>query len=252
VSDFAYRMAGPILDSGDRVPWTPRPSSPIPLSAVSDVKGNASISPPARIVEENQDQRYVFPPEENRVVEQSPEAISQSQEELSCAKVQASSAPAELQLLTRQPGAGPSRAFKSLSFELNADAPYRAIRDDSDHPNPVSSGEGEDIQHAQDSALQTVAEELTKDPKEGLANKWGRPFRVNWIRTERLSFLRTKNLRNPWNHGREVKISRDGTELEPSIGQQLLEEWDKRSPSPTDIQATSSPLTRRGRGPKPT
>ena len=243
-------MAGPILDSEHRVPWTPRPSSPIPLPAVSDVNGNASISLPARIVEENQGQHYVFPPEENRVVEQSPEAISQSREELSRAKVQASSAPAELQLPTRLAGAGLSRAFKSLSFELNADAPYLAIRDGSDHPNPVSSGEGEDIQHAQDS--QTVAEELTKDPKEGSANKWGRPFRVNWIRTERLSFLRTKTLRNPWNHSREVKISRDGTELEPSIGQQLLEEWDKRSPSPTDIQATSSPITRRGRGSKPT
>ena len=245
-------MAGPILHSEDRVPWTPHPPSPIPLPAVSDVKGQVSISPmspPARIVEGNQDQHYVFPPEENRVVEQSPEAISQSQEEFPGAKVQASSAP---ELLARPAGAGRSRAFKSLSFELNADAPYRAIKDGSDHPNPVTSGEGEGSQHAQDSALQTVAEELTKDPKEGLVNKWGRPFRVNWIRTERLSFLRTKNLRNPWNHGREVKISRDGTELEPSIGQQLLEEWDKRPPSPTDIQATSSPITRRGRGSKPT
>jgi len=56
---------------------------------------------------------------------------------------------------------------------------------------------------------------------------WGEPFRLQWIKTERLPFSRTKRFRNPWNHDREVKVSRDGTELEPSVGQALLEEWDK-------------------------
>ena len=56
---------------------------------------------------------------------------------------------------------------------------------------------------------------------------WGEPFKLQWIRTERLPFYRTKHLRNPWNHDREIKVSRDGTELEPSVGQALLEEWDR-------------------------
>lgn len=56
---------------------------------------------------------------------------------------------------------------------------------------------------------------------------WGEPFQLQWIKTERLPFYRTRHLRNPWNHDREVKVSRDGTELEPSVGQALLEEWDK-------------------------
>ncbi|KZT11880.1 uncharacterized protein LAESUDRAFT_618092, partial [Laetiporus sulphureus 93-53] len=54
----------------------------------------------------------------------------------------------------------------------------------------------------------------------------GNPFKVQWVRTERLPFYRTRHLRNPWNHDREVKVSRDGTELEPSVGQALLDEWD--------------------------
>jgi YT521-B-like domain len=235
-SDLAYRMAGPILHSEDRVPFASRPASFVSLprpSAVSDVEGNVPISPPARI-EENQDLHYAFTAEERRVVGQSPKAISQSQEEVPRAKVQA----AELRDLHHRPTG-------ARAFELSADAPYRSIRDGPDHQaghptNPALSGESDDIlEYVRDS--QPVAEELTKDPKEGLADGWGRPFRVDWIRTKHLSFIRTKHLRNPWNNGREVKISRDGTELEPSIGRQLLEEWDKRSTSPADIPVVSSP-----------
>jgi len=56
---------------------------------------------------------------------------------------------------------------------------------------------------------------------------WGNPFPIEWLRTDKLSFQRTRHLRNPWNHDREVKVSRDGTELEPSVGEALLAEWEK-------------------------
>jgi len=56
---------------------------------------------------------------------------------------------------------------------------------------------------------------------------WGEPFKLQWIKTERLPFYRTRHLRNPWNHNREIKVSRDGSELEPSVGQALLGEWDR-------------------------
>jgi hypothetical protein len=52
---------------------------------------------------------------------------------------------------------------------------------------------------------------------------WGKPFKVEWLSTNRLPFYKTRGLRNPWNSNREVKIARDGTELEPSVGKQLLE-----------------------------
>ncbi|KAM0471788.1 hypothetical protein ACHAPX_009181 [Trichoderma viride] len=51
---------------------------------------------------------------------------------------------------------------------------------------------------------------------------WGKPFRVEWLSTSRLPFHRIRGLRNPWNSNREVKIARDGTEIEPSIGQRLI------------------------------
>jgi hypothetical protein len=51
---------------------------------------------------------------------------------------------------------------------------------------------------------------------------WGKPFRLEWLSTTGLPFYRTRGLRNPWNSNREVKIARDGTELEPSVGRRLV------------------------------
>ncbi|KAF8306713.1 hypothetical protein DL93DRAFT_2048005, partial [Clavulina sp. PMI_390] len=56
--------------------------------------------------------------------------------------------------------------------------------------------------------------------------QWGTPFKVQWISVQGLPFHSTRMLRNPWNKDREVKVSRDGTELEPLIGKQLLDLWD--------------------------
>lgn len=70
---------------------------------------------------------------------------------------------------------------------------------------------------------------------------WGEPFRLQWIKAERLPFYRTRHLRNPWNHDREVKVSRDGTELEPSVGQALLDEWDRVVEAPSIEKASQRP-----------
>lgn len=56
-----------------------------------------------------------------------------------------------------------------------------------------------------------------------VAQSWGKPFRIQWMSTNRLPFYRTRGLRNPWNANREVKIARDGTELEPAVGERLLQ-----------------------------
>lgn len=56
----------------------------------------------------------------------------------------------------------------------------------------------------------------------GTPQAFGKPFKIKWISTDRLPFYRTRGLRNPWNANREVKIARDGTEIEPSIGRRLV------------------------------
>lgn len=74
-----------------------------------------------------------------------------------------------------------------------------------------------------------------KEPSSmGLGEEWGRPFHIEWLSTARLPFYRTRGLRNPWNANREVKIARDGTELEPSVGRRLITMF-HRPPQPPNM-----------------
>ncbi|CAK5270600.1 unnamed protein product [Mycena citricolor] len=50
-------------------------------------------------------------------------------------------------------------------------------------------------------------------------------FPLHWMCVDRMRFSRTKHIHNPWNQDREVKISRDGMEIEPEAGQAVLDIW---------------------------
>ncbi|KAM9167671.1 3'-5' RNA helicase YTHDC2 isoform 2-T2 [Mergus octosetaceus] len=52
-------------------------------------------------------------------------------------------------------------------------------------------------------------------------------FKVEWIRKESIPFQFAHHLLNPWNDNKKVQISRDGQELEPQVGEQLLQLWDR-------------------------
>lgn len=73
----------------------------------------------------------------------------------------------------------------------------------------------------------------------GDAQAFGKPFKIEWLATNRLPFYRTRGLRNPWNANREVKIARDGTELETGVGRRLVQMFQK-SPS---FEASQPALT---------
>ncbi|XP_018589914.1 3'-5' RNA helicase YTHDC2 isoform X2 [Scleropages formosus] len=53
----------------------------------------------------------------------------------------------------------------------------------------------------------------------------GGVFKVEWIRKENLPFHFSQHLLNPWNENKKVQISRDGQELEPQVGVQLIQLW---------------------------
>ena len=65
------------------------------------------------------------------------------------------------------------------------------------------------------------------------SQSFGRPFKIEWVSTERLPFYKTRGLRNPWNANREVKIARDGTELEPGVGRRLVSMFHKPQMAPS-------------------
>lgn len=168
------------------------------------------------------------------------------------------------------------RGQESHEFHLDSTAPIRALR----HP-PASASAGASGQFSS-SVMGTIEEQRgqsdTPDSLPHTAKKaeppevndegqpervsfpgqaedandkraeesptWGEPFRLQWVKVERLPFYRTRHLRNPWNHDREIKVSRDGTELEPRVGQALLEEWDRV----IETHSTEKPSQQSGQG----
>ena len=105
----------------------------------------------------------------------------------------------------------------------------------------------------EDDDLATIIDHEVDDPEENMqaaekaedaedvavssdAQAFGKPFKIQWLATNRLPFYRTRGLRNPWNANREVKIARDGTELETSVGRRLVQMF-HRSPTLEGQQA---------------
>ncbi|KAJ9605210.1 hypothetical protein H2200_010600 [Cladophialophora chaetospira] len=76
--------------------------------------------------------------------------------------------------------------------------------------------------HNTDEEAGNLSGEGYESASPGTPQTFGKPFKIKWMSTDRLPFYRTRGLRNPWNANREVKIARDGTEIEPSVGRRLV------------------------------
>ncbi len=78
---------------------------------------------------------------------------------------------------------------------------------------------------ADDSLKLSGGEQGTTPPP--LSTEGHSPFRVEWRKVGPISFNKTKTITNKWNHNREIKISRDGTELDTIAGHQLVRLFDQ-------------------------
>ena len=117
----------------------------------------------------------------------------------------------------------PSDAPRSIPTAATETAPKGHIIDDSARGTIFWEAEHSDDE---ETSGEEVVDERAEDPQ-----VWGKPFKVEWMSTSRLPFYRTRGLRNPWNANREVKIARDGTELEPSVGKKLVQMFHRLGPS---------------------
>ncbi|KAK0628132.1 YT521-B-like domain-containing protein [Bombardia bombarda] len=133
---------------------------------------------------------------------------------------------------------------KAIPTEATESAPKGRIIDDSARGTIFWEVEREEgatrtAGHEEDSVGSVVGgggdSSSAKSGEEGSGGEsraWGKPFRLEWLSTARLPFYRTRGLRNPWNSNREVKIARDGTELQPSVGRRLISLFSRiQSPS---------------------
>lgn len=126
------------------------------------------------------------------------------------------------------PPSGAANVPVTIPTAATSTAPRGHIVDDSargtifweaehNHIAPTSSAEGVAAESGEMSG-----DELAQRDALSPSTTFGKPFKISWQSTERLPFYRTRGLRNPWNANREVKIARDGTELEPTVGRKLL------------------------------
>ncbi|ODV89598.1 hypothetical protein CANCADRAFT_20446, partial [Tortispora caseinolytica NRRL Y-17796] len=122
-----------------------------------------------------------------------------------------------------------------LEVRVAQDALF-ADSDDTDLPKMMQTQPGDNIPSGRvvdDSVRGTMFWEALKDPNEETSpgreegqdvdKTWGMPFKIKWESTNKIPFFRTRYLRNSWNSNLEVKIARDGTEVEPHVGASLLE-----------------------------
>ncbi|KAK9451465.1 YT521-B-like domain-containing protein [Limtongia smithiae] len=114
--------------------------------------------------------------------------------------------------------------FPKLTFTpATASAPAGKIVDDSSRGTIFWEASTEESGPAPSSPTGT----------EALLKSWGTPFKLQWLSTNRVQFFRTKGLKNSWNSNRDVKIARDGTELEPSVGRKMIQLFNSSMASTT-------------------
>ncbi|KAJ3512977.1 hypothetical protein NLJ89_g3220 [Agrocybe chaxingu] len=248
-----FGMAGPVRRGEQRISWASRSSqSPTSRSSQSPLS-TRSVASPSKPAE------TFFSPSDHRLVDSSPLPVdATSPAPRTTAHRGHTSTPALLGQGYKLPTIETPKTMHSLDhrmqvematrrdepsteFELDASAPLRAIRGGRQGgkaaPQTLRSvEEGEEPAAAGAEEVKVMAED-----------SWGDSFAVEWVCLERLAFPRTRHLRNPWNHDREVKVSRDGTELEPTVGQQLIEEWEKLASEPQVPPTSTTPARPSGR-----
>ncbi|KAG0058902.1 hypothetical protein BGZ90_004709, partial [Linnemannia elongata] len=90
----------------------------------------------------------------------------------------------------------------------------------------------EEIEQAAKEGRQLTYEEAEAISRASTTTKtWGIMFPVQWIDVHKVPFTRTTHMLNPLYENREVKVSKDGTEVEPSVGEQLVSLFKKTSNS---------------------
>ena len=187
-------------------------------------KGSGSFPRPEQIKEEDgedesRDQRassepvrpsmLVLPTSEQRITASSPGELTPAleEEELIESDMKANSAPVPPKPKTDIPRSKTMLARSTVAKPAYFDVPPKEEEAEKDEENPP----GADGVRRRDTISPPPPVQQIDDGEE-----LGREFAIQWVKIGPLPFTRTRHLRNPWNADREVKISRDGTEVEPS------------------------------------
>ena len=219
------RMAGSIQSGEQQVTWEARKTD----SPSSRGRSSAADEPPPPLILSPSDHRQVVEsplPASASIEDSGYLSLSATADVMTTDASHTQTAPAEI-----------GQRHQRLSVQMPPQRRTYEITDQRRRESAVAIQLDPDASKNVPVALEEVKGDDTEEG--GGEPSWGESFRVEWLCTERLPFYRIRHLRNPWNHDREVKISRDGTELEPNVGQKLLDEWHTLATA-TDVPQLSS------------
>ncbi|KAL4399489.1 N6-methyladenosine-containing RNA reader [Malassezia pachydermatis] len=111
------------------------------------------------------------------------------------------------------------RAERQTEKELALEAQARNLQ--LDHQSDTSEAEGQGT-----ATTGSSSEPLGSSIHEPRSLQVGQPFYIDWRIASPLPFSEIQGLRNPWRDNRLIKVSRDGTEIEPNVGKMLLKAWE--------------------------
>lgn len=228
-------MAGPLRRGEQQVSWASRTESSTSPRSASGLQRETIVEESTPAHSQAVDQ--VLSP--TRQVDNSPDVFSPDGRPGVRSQIKSNSAPSKFGHYQRFSPSTLSSKFSldrvlrskamgsvtglSQDFELDVEAPQKAVRDG----HSIDDGSTGSKLHVVEELEQKGGEVDEHQAPADNAATWGDSFKVEWVCMEKLPFQRTRHLRNPWNHDKEIKVSRDGTELEPIVGRQLLEEWAK-------------------------
>ncbi|OAP61809.1 hypothetical protein AYL99_04012 [Fonsecaea erecta] len=137
----------------------------------------------------------------------------------------------------------------TIPTPATATAPKGRIIDDSARGTifwEADTGSKEKEEQHTDDDAGNVSGEGYESTSPATPQTFGKPFKIKWMSTDRLPFYRTRGLRNSLNANREVKIARDGTEIEPIVGRKLVNMFHRHPMTSTSPAAARPPQPHQG------
>ncbi|GAA5937922.1 uncharacterized protein JCM15063_005413 [Sporobolomyces koalae] len=258
------RMSGPIASvasgKGSRPSW----GSSGPISAGDSSVSSTSLSIPSQTIQEDAEdaEPNSFPssgtilltPSEHRLTQASPASLSPSTAPLSNREAEHRHGgsypiklPSEINAEARQemaleqelmafvtarnlhlPPEVAEAARKAATYDSGTAAKKNRAANEEVPPGTLRDAIRRiDTLTGEEEVVRTDHDDGRKPARSGSSSTWGTPFAVEWIKVTRLPFVRTRHIRNSFNGNREIKVSRDGTEVEPAAGQALIDEFDQ-------------------------
>ncbi|KAI8603305.1 YT521-B-like domain-containing protein [Dissophora ornata] len=107
----------------------------------------------------------------------------------------------------------------------------------------------EEIDQAAREGKKTTNEEAGVIARNSTTTKsWGIRFPIRWIHVHKVPFSKTTHMLNPLYENREVKVSKDGTEIDPVVGEQLVSLFKKSNRNRRGRSSVSGPGSRSNSG----